>query len=365
MDAPAPANPADQPLSCRADPAFTAWLAQTGGSLIVSTYQAGKLLVLGINGEQLSLLPRHFDKPMGLDIQGGRMALATRNGVTLFQDDAVLAHHYTHDRPGRYDMLLLPRLTYHTADANIHDLALVDEEVWFVNTRFSCLATLDSRYSFRPRWKPAFVSELAPEDRCHLNGLAMVDGKAGYVTALGTTDSAGGWREGKASGGVVIDVASSEVILRGLAMPHSPRWHAGQLWVLNSGAGQLLRVDAKSGASNVVCELPGYLRGLCFVGPYAVLGLCKIRESNIFGGMPVQQKYGELQCGIAVVDTRSGRLMAQLHIDSGCTELYDIRFVPQRRRINVLNLERKETWQAMSAPDIHYWLRPENEIKDA
>lgn len=355
---------ADVALQCGGDAAFSEWLANSQGSLVVSTYQAGKLLVIGWNGRQLSLLPRRFEKPMGIDVAGEQMVVATRNGVTRLSNDELLAHHFDHAHPGRYDALYVPRLTHHMADINVHDVALAGDQVWIVNTRFSCLAVLDAHHSFVPRWQPSFVSQLVPEDRCHLNGLAMVDGQPGYVTALGETDSVGGWRHRKVDGGVVIDVRSQEVVLRGLAMPHSPRWHAGALYVLNSGCGQLLKVDPRAGRAEVVCELPAYLRGLCFVGPHALVGLCKIREAKVFSGMPVQERHAELQCGLAIVDLRNGRTVGSFQITEGCTEIYDLRFLPGKRRVNVLNTLREEARQVVTAPGIHYWLRPENEIKD-
>lgn len=353
-------------LACAPDRGFVEWLSACGGTVVASTYQAGKLLLIGWNGTQPSLLPRHFDKPMGFDVLGDRMVLSTRNHITLLANDPVLGHHFQHDKPGRYDALYLPRLSYHTADLNTHDVALSENDVWILNTRFSCICGLSDRWTFIPRWRPKFVTDDVPEDRCHLNGLAMRDDQPAFVTCLGETDTVGGWRENKAKGGIVVDVASNEVILRGLAMPHSPRWHDGRLWVLNSGEGRLLRVNPETGAADIVCELPGYLRGLAFVGNYALVGLCKIRETNVFGGMPVQARYPDLQCGISVIDTRSGREVGRFSITAGCTEIYDIRFLKGQQRVNVLNLDRDETRQAFNAPpDIHYWLRPENLIEDA
>lgn len=358
------AAPVDSQLACAPDPGFAQWLAASGGSVAVSTYQAGKLLLIGWNGRQLTFLPRHFDKPMGLDLQGERLALATRHGITIFANDRVLAHHYENARPGRYDALYLPRLTWHTADLNVHDLALTADDLWFVNTRFSCLAGLSDRYSFVSRWRPKFVSDDVPEDRCHLNGLAMVAGRPGYVTALGATDSAGGWRENKASGGLLMHVDSQQIVLGGLSMPHSPRWHDDALWVLNSGSGELLRVDPARGTADVICALPAYLRGLTFVGRHALVGMCKIRETNIFGGLPVQARHPVLSCGVALIDLASGTVAGTLEFTAGCTEIYDLRFLAGLQRPNVLNLEREQARQAFNAPDLHYWLRPENEVKE-
>jgi len=349
-------------IECSAPSSFQTWLAQSGGSLAVSTYQAGKVAMIGWDGRQITLLMREFEKPMGMATAGNRLALATRNDVWVMANAPLLAHDYFQDQPGRYDALYLPRATYHTGDLNTHDLAFDDDGLLLIASRFSCLARLSYDHSFAPIWKPRFITDLVPEDRCHLNGLAMRDGKARYVTALGTTDAAGAWREEKATGGVLIDIETDEIVLGGMAMPHSPRWHNDQLWVLNSGAGQLLLVDPSSGQSNVVCELPAYLRGLCFVDHYALIGMSKIREKHIFGGLPVQQRYEHLLCGVAVVDTRSGQQVGMFEYTSGCEEVFEIRFLPGVHRPMILNLEKRAAREAITNPDSSFWLRPGNEI---
>lgn len=203
-----------------------------------------------------------------------------------------------------------------------------------------------------------------PEDRCHLNGLAVVEGRPKYVTCLGETDVVGGWRPGKASGGVIVDVEKNQVLRRGLSMPHSPRWYKNQLWVLNSGAGELWAVNTQDGRHVVVATLPAYLRGLCFVGPFALIGMCQIRERHIFGDLPVQQRFKQLLCGVAVVDLRNGQQVAQLEFTSGVQELYEVQFLPGIRRPMILDPEREAARQAFTAPQFSYWLRPSNEIRD-
>lgn len=360
-------SPASQPvrIDCAVSSGFEAWIAQCGGSLAVSTYQAGKVAMVGWDGRQVTLLMRQFDKPLGLAVQGARLALATRYDVTLFANAPLLAPEYLEDQPGRYDALFLPRVTYHTGDLHTHDVVFEGEELLVVNTRFSCLARLDPRYNFVPVWKPAFVTDVVPEDRCHLNGVAIRDGKAAYVTALGMTDAPGGWRPHKATGGVVLDIATGEVVLGGLAMPHSPRWYAGRLWVLNSGTGELVVVDVRTGQAETVCGLPGYLRGLAFVGPLALVGLCKIREKHIFGGLPIQSRYERLRCGVALVDLRTGTEVGMFEFTAGCEELYDVQFLPGTRRPMILNLEKEAARQAMMHPESSWWLRPSAEIRDA
>lgn len=344
-------------IECRAGESFGPWLAQAGGSLAVTTYQAGKVALIGWDGRQVTLVMRQFDKPMGLAVDGRRMALACRRDLTLFANDPALAHDYLVDQPGRYDALYLPRAVYLTGDLNVHDVAFGADGLWFCATRLSCLAALSQQYSLEPRWQPPFVSEVAPEDRCHLNGLAMRDGRPAFVTALGESDTAGGWRENKAGGGLLLDVDSREIVLRGLSMPHSPRWHNGRLWLLNSGAGELCVVDPQSGRQTVVCCLPGYLRGLCFVGSCAVIGLCQVRERHIFGGLPVQSRFPRLICSVVVVDLSSGQELAMFEFTAGCHELYDVQFLPGVYRPTILNLQSEAGQQALSGPRASYWLR--------
>jgi uncharacterized protein (TIGR03032 family) len=352
-------------IECGATPDFSAWISQAQGSLAVSTYQAGKVAMIGWDGRQTTLLMREFDKPLGLAVDGGRMALATRYDVTLLANAGLLAHDYIEQEPGRYDALYLPRATFHTGDLNTHDLAFQGQDLLLVNTRFSCLARLSTEFNFTPFWRPSFVSDTVPEDRCHLNGLAMDGGQPRFVTALGTTDAAGAWRENKAQGGVLIELSSGQIVLSGLSMPHSPRCYGGRLWVLNSGKGELLLVDPVQGRSVPVCHLPGYLRGLAFVGPYALVGLSKIREKHIFGGMPVQKEFDALRCGVAVVDLRSGGLAGVFEFFSGCEELYDVQFLPAVRRPMILNLQKAAARRAMTNPESSYWLRPSSLLPSA
>lgn len=357
-----PASPEGSRVECSATPDFAQWLNTAGGSVAATTYQAGKIVLAGWNGFQVSLLLRHFDKPMGLAVNGQTLALACRHEVLFFANAPLLARNYVENQPGRYDALYLPRTAWFTGDLNIHDLAVGDNGLWLVNTRFSCLSTLSPQFNFVPAWQPSFISQLAPEDRCHLNGLGMEGGRPKYVTALGATDEAGGWRANKAAGGILIDFDSGDVALAGLSMPHSPRLHDGKWWLLNSGAGELWTVDPQRGDHAVVCALPGYLRGLCFVGSYALVGMSQIRERHIFGNLSVQRRYDKLLCGIAVIDLRTGVLAGMLEFTSGCRELYDVQFLPGVRQPMILNVQNEAVRQAVTAPEFSYWLRPSSEI---
>ena len=347
-------------------------MEQLSGSIALSTYQAGKVAMIGWDGRSVSLVMREFDKPLGMTTghteqeqkendPPNRIVLATREDVCFFGSAPLLARDYQQDRPGRYDALYLPRATYHTGDLATHDVTLVGDDVYLVATRFSCVARLSREFNFEPVWKPSFISELAPEDRCHLNGLAMVQGRPKYATALGRTNEPGGWRQRKKDGGIVLDIQTDEIVADGLSMPHTPRWHDGRLWLLDSGRGRLLRLDPASGEQETICELPGYLRGLCFVGPWVVVGMCKIREKHIFGGLPVQEKHKELRCGAAVVDTRTGEMVGMFEFTSGCEELYDICLLPGATRPTIVNRGRAESKQAFSGRETSFWVRGEGD----
>ena len=212
-----------------------------------------------------------------------------------------------------------------------HDLGWGRDGLWMVNTLFSCLCTLDESHSFVPQWKPSFISRLADEDRCHLNGMAMENGGPRFVTALAETDTAAGWRANKAHTGCIIDVQSGEVLTRGLAMPHSPRVRNGELWVLDSGNGCLARVDRENGQVQPVEHVPGYTRGLAFHGQFAFVGLSRIRETNVFGGLPISERRDELSCGIAVVDLNSGCSVATFQFLAGVEEIFAVDVIPNHR----------------------------------
>jgi len=349
---------------------FVALLSQLGMSVMVTTYQANRLLVVRAAGPGLSTLVRTFDQPMGVAIRGPRLALGTRSQVWMLRNAPDIAPRI--EPAGQHDACFLPRSCHVTGDIRVHELAWAGDELWIVNTRFSCLCTLHADYSFVPRWRPPFVSELAAEDRCHLNGLALVprsglvaqvegrpdpvngDPSQGlepkYVTSLGETDTPGGWRPDKASGGCLIDVPSGETVLRRLSMPHSPRWHDGRLWLLESGTGKLLLADTATRRTETVAVLPGFARGLALVGPYALVGLSKIRETSAMDGVPLAQRRQQLKCGIAVVDLRSGRVVAFLEFHTAVEEIFDIQIVPGLRFPELVGFEKETVHHTFMVP---------------
>jgi uncharacterized protein (TIGR03032 family) len=306
---------------------FAALLAGLGGTLAVTTYQSGRLILLRQGEGRVNTHFRRFPVPMGLAWRGRDLALGTARDVRFFRD-VPQASGMSGGDPAA-DACYLPARSQITGDVRIHEMAWVGEELWFANTRFSCLARLAPGCSFEPLWRPRFVSALAAEDRCHLNGMCVDGGQVRYVSALGTADTPGGWRERKADGGALVDVASGECVATGLSMPHSPRLYHGRLWVLESGKGTLAQIDPRDGRVETVCELPGFTRGLAFAGPYAFVGLSQVRES-VFDGIPLSQRVSERVCGVWAVDLRSGRIVALLRFEGQVQELFDVQWLPHR-----------------------------------
>jgi uncharacterized protein (TIGR03032 family) len=256
----------------------------------------------------------------------------------LWRFENALEANQTHDG---YDCLYVPQMSYITGDLDIHDIAIrtdtenPDGQLVFVNTLFSCLATVSDRHSFIPLWQPPFISRLAAEDRCHFNGLALREGVPRYATAVSQSDVADGWRDRRREGGCVIDIQANEVIATGLSMPHSPRWYRDRLWVLNSGTGEFGYIDLERGQFEAITFCPGYLRGCALQGDYAILGLSKPRQNRTFSGLALdeqlQNRDAEPRCGLMVVDLRTGDSVHWLRIEGVVEELYDVTALPNVR----------------------------------
>ncbi|TVQ64141.1 MAG: TIGR03032 family protein, partial [Spirulina sp. DLM2.Bin59] len=314
---------------------FVDILRQLGISLVVSTYQAGKVIFVRADGNYVNTHFRIFPKAMGLAADHEKMAIGSTLQIWQLRNVPAVAAKL--DPPGKHDACYLPRQSYITGDIDIHEMAYVGSDLWFVNTRFSCLCTLeDPTCSFVPRWRPPFVSAYDVSDRCHLNGLAVVDNAPRYVTALGATDSPAGWRKNKASGGILMDVQTNQFVTQGLSMPHSPRWYGDRLWVLESGKGSLATVDPATGQVETVAYLPGFTRGLDFYQGFAFIGLSQVRETAVFNGLPITQQQ-ERNCGVWVVHLETGQIIGFLRFEEAVQEIFAVQVLPGIRFPELLN----------------------------
>jgi uncharacterized protein (TIGR03032 family) len=343
---------------------FTSWLKEERLSLAFSTYQTGKLFLIGLKPDgKLSIFERTFERCMGLCTSADSQTLWMSSLYQLWRFENALPA--GQNAPNGYDRLYVPQLGYTTGDIDGHDIALAREKrsasapdaltPVFINTLFSCIAAPSETHSFRAIWKPPFISRLAAEDRCHLNGLAMRDGSPAFVTAVSTTDVHEGWREHRRDGGVVIDVASNEIITRGLSMPHSPRWHNGRLYVLNSGGGEFGTINLATGQFEAIAFCPGYARGLAISGRFAIIGLSTCRENRTFSGLPLDEmlanKNVQPRCGLMVVDLGSGDVVHSLAITGIVRELYDVVALPGVQMPSALGFKTEEIRRTISVEE--------------
>jgi len=335
--------PSDARLEILSSRGLPGWLAGQATSLAFTTYQAGKLFLLGLQPDgRLSLFERTFNRCMGLCAAGEALWMSTLWQIWRLENALPAGA----DNDG-HDRCYVPRVAFTTGDLDVHDLAVTAAgRLVFVNTLFSCLATTSPRASFVPLWRPPFVSRLAAEDRCHLNGLALERGEPAYVTLVGRSDVADGWREHRRRGGLVLDVRTGEPVCADLSMPHSPRVHGDKLWLLEAGSGQLGFVDRARGRFERVAFVPGYARGLCIVGDFAVIGLSKLRRSRTFADLELGEQLAargaEPRCGLLVVDLRSGDAVHWLRLDGVVEELYDVAALPGVKRPMALGFQSDE-----------------------
>jgi uncharacterized protein (TIGR03032 family) len=347
-------------------------------SLAFTSYQAGRLMLVRSDGEQLDVNYKSFPRPMGLSVADNGLTMGTFTQVLQFQrEDGLLEkikkpirkieeditaprikpkdntpsaenarpvsaeesqeqqkeHEYQESlyasMDDRVDACFITRASHYTGMINIHDIAWGEEGLWAVNSSFSCLCTLEPDYSFVPRWKPYFISELAPEDRCHLNGMTLRDGKPAYVTTFSTFDKSGQWRKSKEFNGTLMDVTSNKILIDGLAMPHSPRWYRNKVYFCNSGEGRVCSYDPVNSQTTIVADMPGFTRGMDFYGPFMLVGLSKVRMSDVTRPAPLAERYDETLSGIWIVNLDDNSVVGHISFTGNVDQIYDVAVLPE------------------------------------
>ena len=322
MSSPTEESPRAKPkLHCRAHGEFDQWLAQSGGSVAITTYTSGKLVLVSSFDGKLQYCTKRFTRPMGIALHGDRLALAVREQIFSFQADPLDANRFVLSRK------------YRTGKVDTHDVAFGQRGIYFANTRFNAIARVSNQKRFVHCWQPSFIDGVVKGDRCHLNGLGMRAGSPAVATAFCATGAKGGWREeDRFTGGILLDVERNEILTRGLCMPHSPRWFDDRWWLCNSGHGMVSVYDQTSGECVEVCSLPGFTRGLCFVGDRALVGLSRIRRKHILDAPPVRERHSTLSAGVALVDWQAGKQVGGLEFVTGGNEVYEVLFLPKIRK---------------------------------
>lgn len=337
-----------KPLKFSTSPGFNHWLWERKASLAFTTYEVGKVFLVGLKHDQsLSFFERTFDRCMSLCVDGNALWMSTRFQLWRFQDALKGQRHREFDR------VYLPQVAYITGDLDIHDLGLdPDGHPIFVNTLFSCLASTSDTHSFEVTWRPSWISKLAAEDRCHLNGVAMQQGQPRFVTAVSASDGPSSWRERRHHGGVVVDCQANTLVLDSLSMPHSPRLYRDELWLLNSGAGYFGRVDVAAGKFEPLTFCPGFLRGLTFLDEYAIVTTSLPRSNRTFDDLELRDELRrrdkEARCQLCVIDLRTMELTHWLRLEGLISELYDVAGVTGTRRPMMIGLQNEEVHRTLS-----------------
>ncbi|MCP4442662.1 MAG: TIGR03032 family protein [Aureispira sp.] len=345
------------PFSMQCTPNVAKLLTDLNCSIGISTYQAGKVIMVSPKNEkQLVQLPRNFNKAMGINIQDNKLLIATKDEVLVLTHSADLAKHYP-AKPNTYDGLFIPRAVYFTGQIDIHDIAWgANDSIYAVNTSFSTIIKIDHNYSFTPVWTPPFITETASEDRCHLNGMAMKDGKPKYVTAFNTGDSPRSWKENITKTGVLMDVDTNEFVVKNLPMPHSPRIFDGQLYVLLSATGELASVDIENNTVNPILDLGGFVRGMDKCGDYLFIGISKIRKgSSTFSKLPISLR--TKNAGVKIVHLPTAQVVGEIAYLNSVDEIYDIHIIPNLIRPNILNTQRPDYKHGLATPTQTFWGR--------
>ena len=351
------------PFSCKFTTQIPQLLQQLNCSIAISTYQAGKVVFISAKNEKsLIQIPRNFEKAMGIaeDTQNDKIAIACKDEVIVFRNSNDLAKFYPKS-PNKYDSLYLPRATFHTGAIDIHDLNFGDDgELYAVSTLFSSIVKIDDNFNFIPFWTPPFIDKITSEDRCHLNGMAMKNGKPKYATAFNNGNTSQSWRDKITETGIIIDVEKNTIIAEGLAMPHTPRIFNDELYVLLSATGELVKVNTEDGTYDVIIKIEGFVRGMSLYKDYLFIGISKLRKkSSTFGKLPFARKANE--AGIVVVHLPTKIIVGKLTYLNSLDEIYDIHILANKLRPNILNTLTEDHKKGLMIPETTFWRKDKSE----
>ena len=133
-------------------------------------------------------------------------------------------------------------------------------------------------------------------------------------------------------------------------MPHSPRWHDGRLWVLESGTGRLVLVDPATGRRQGVADLPGFARGLALCGPYAFVGLSKIRQTSAMDGVPWPSGGSNSSAAWRRWTCAAAKSIGLLEFRTAVEEIFDVQLLPGVRFPEVIGFQQETIQHTFIVP---------------
>ncbi len=347
------------PFSARFTPEVPEILYRLHCTIAISTYQAGKVIFVSANQpEKLIQIARTFEGAMGIATRDNKLAVACKNETVVLANTPAMAKTYP-QKPNVYDAIFLPRATYYTGQTALHDMNWLGSDLMAINTLFSSISKINADFSFTPVWQPPFISSLEPEDRCHLNGMAVENEVIKYATALGLTNTFHGWRENKLNGGILIHVPTNEIILKDLAMPHSPRIYDGKLYLLLSAAGELVEVDINNGTYKTLKNFNLFVRGMAKHGDYLFIGHSKLRHNiSAFKDLPIAKK--SQRAGVIIFHLPSTSIVGNIVYENSVDEIYDVKIIRGTARPNILNSQHQANKMGVVTPTDSFWAIKEN-----
>jgi len=343
----------NKPFLFKYEPEVVDIMKKNNITLIISTYQIGKVITLSASDGKIIQLPRTFEGVMGISCSEETLCVATRNEVIVCQNSEELAKTYPNS-PNKYDAMYIPQATYYTGALALHDIAYVNNELIGINTKFSCFVKIDDKYNFIPIWKPSFIKEISPIDACHLNGMAIENDEILYATAFGETRKAEGWRKDKYNSGLLIDVKENKILLNDLSMPHSPRIYKEYIYLLESAKGELVRIHRKTLKKEILTTLPAFVRGLEIKDDLLFIGMSKFRDDHLYGDAPILKKHKELKSGVAILYLPKNTLIGTIEYLNTVREIYDVKTV-SHKRVNILNTMDKNYEMSLMTPNMTFW----------
>lgn len=343
------------PFTCSYSPNIPEFFNQAGCTLVISTYQAGKVIFLSaLDDERLIQLPRNFTGAMALGVKDSTMAVSEGGRVVVLKGDKGLATGYPR-QPGVYETLFVPRNIYFTGQINLHALEWGEAGLYGMNTQFSCICTIDDEYSFTPYWTPPNISKLVPEDRCHLNGMAMENGRPAFATAFNTGDSKRSWKEGLPGGGVLFHVDSGEVLLEDLQMPHTPRLWDGKLYMLLSATGELICADPETRSYDLVRKIGGFVRGMAKFGDFVFVAYSRLRQnSSVFARLDIDREHS--RAGVDIIHLPTAAKVGEIRYETSVDEIFDLLIIPDTRRAGIINGDSELANKYVLTDSTSYWV---------
>ena len=322
---------------------FTTWMNDHQCSIILSSYSTHHVFTLSLDSKgEITNWFSNIGRAMGINYSKSTKNLIISNvgNILTFRDKGSLEH----PQYGKFDNNFIPQFGYYSGDVDVHDVCETSTgEIYYVSALFSCVCKPTKNGSFKPYWLPPWISRYAAEDRCHLNGLCLVNDVPRYVTSTCQGDSMGSWRHSGQNGkGIVYDIVENKVVCSGLMNPHSPRWYRDKLWIMESGTGYFGYIDFDKNEFIKCAFVPTFLRGMDFIDNYAIVAGSLPRHDPAFGELPIgseiEKRSLDPTCGVWVINLDTFDAEHQLFFNLPVKELYDVSIIPQTKRTRVLDL---------------------------